>query len=49
MVYQILCQVYLEEVGLTQSLDHDTSKTTQPLIYYNLLCRRAHMNKLVMK
>ena len=42
-------QVHLKEVGLTQLRDRDTFKISQLLIYYNLLCRRAHMNMIVRK
>ena len=44
MVYWIFCQSTSRQV-FTQNLE----TTSQPLIYYNLLCKRAHMNRMVMK
>lgn len=40
MLYQILHQAHLK------SGDHDN--ISQPLVYYSLLCRRAHINDLEM-
>ena len=47
MVYWILHHAHLKEVDLTQNWVTMNLKSSQP--YTNLLSRRAHMNRLVMK
>ena len=48
MVYRILSQAHLKEVGPTQNRKTMTLCNLIPLIYQNLLCRRVHMNGMVM-
>ena len=50
MVYQILRQSHLKEVpGLTQNRETMTFQNLTTLDLYNILCRRAHMNRMIMK
>ena len=53
MVYQILHQACLKEVGLTQNPETMTlknlNKISQSLISINLLCGREHIHRMVMK
>ena len=49
MVYWILRQAHLKDVGLPQNQETMTLQISQPLIYCYLLCRRAQMNRMVMR
>ena len=40
MVYQILCQAHLKQVGLTQNREIMTIQTLKTIIYYNMYCGR---------
>ena len=49
MVYRMFRQAHLKEVDLTQKQETMTVQSRNPQYFIAFLCRKAHMDRMVMK